>query len=462
VEGHFSCIWKHTKIRFPVCLIPVRHHVSGRHTTTYPISYRNTVTPQESSPSPFCPVCLGKTPPSTMTQATDDYCVRPSARCRRRLGQALSRKFSVCVRLLISWRRSVGKRSAPGSTPLLGSFRLFARLPPDVQTHILSFVAVAPWETLLGSSAIAHSKRLQISESVATGSSTLTNVLPFVSRTFRSYCNSNVFWEAALQRAIYNSPVWRVAVQRLFDNQEGNVDSNQKSQYHDKWGTGTNTRMNDRDEWTNSSRRKRINKYQNTCRALHFLQDLSQNDLSSVVQDSANQDSNPNPISLILYKDILQQSIRVCCRVVISRMTTSWNRYELVLSEPRYRTMMSQLLEESNKRHGSMPKVPKPVYFLQATAGTLASVQRPCDVKAHLVQILHYSVASENEPVWSTLSFSATPPLKVLLRKSIIHVVVQRVADVRMERYWVQPQTKGLYQAQALRIREHHICQSSG
>jgi hypothetical protein len=140
--------------------------------------------------------------------------------------------------------------------------------------------------------------------------------------------------------------------------------------------------------------------------------------------------------SHLLYQMVLQQGLRFTGPVFISHMQQKpRSLYEISLKEPRYRAMMAELVHERGEKV-------EPIMFLHVHDGKLASISDCSTVGASLVQIVQFSSTRPG----GGENAVASPAL----------VIVQVVATVRLERYWVRPQSKGLYYAQAIRTQEQH------
>ena len=77
------------------------------------------------------------------------------------------------------------------------SFQLFPRLPKELKILVLSFVSEASLEN--------H----------GTPSSSLTHVLPLVSKQFHGISQSNCLWQLALERLVEKEPLWEDALLKL-------------------------------------------------------------------------------------------------------------------------------------------------------------------------------------------------------------------------------------------------------
>jgi hypothetical protein len=77
-------------------------------------------------------------------------------------------------------------------------FQCFGLLIEDLQLSILSFIAEAPFEN----SSILVATARTAEEIAETCHSTLTHVLPLVSRQFYHYCQQDLFWKMALIRLL--------------------------------------------------------------------------------------------------------------------------------------------------------------------------------------------------------------------------------------------------------------------
>ena len=209
------------------------------------------------------------------------------------------------------------------------------------------------------------------------GESTLTKTLPLVSSKFHRHCHANSLWASALCNVIEKNDQWKWATQRLFDidPQAGKVGSP---------------------------------------RNLHLLQ------ASKKVPYHA------------MYEVILRKGLRVTAPVFISLENKSYSRYDIILDEPRYRLMMTKLIDEENQRRRTTG-IRAPLCFLHVTDGRLASATDIGSVRAHLVQVSSYRIKENLD----------------------VHVSVQKVADLRLESCSVVPQCRGLYRAQALRLKDH-------
>jgi hypothetical protein len=105
------------------------------------------------------------------------------------------------------WKwRSLQKQSS------VRHFPLFSNLSEDVQRHILSFVATAPYECSTESLSMSREK---IGGCSTTEAPTLTHSLPFVSRSFSELTRSSCLWEECLHRAVRHDPLWQTAVESI-------------------------------------------------------------------------------------------------------------------------------------------------------------------------------------------------------------------------------------------------------
>lgn len=77
-------------------------------------------------------------------------------------------------------------------------FTLFNDLSDELQLHVVSFVAQAPYEDVQDDNG---------------RSSTMTDTLPLVSRKFRDMTNSHTLWGMSLRRAIMSDKVWKRAAE---------------------------------------------------------------------------------------------------------------------------------------------------------------------------------------------------------------------------------------------------------
>lgn len=75
------------------------------------------------------------------------------------------------------------------------------QLSDDIQWHILSFVATAPYENL----------QQQHREEDASGM--VTSSIAKVSKSFFNFTRSSILWELALRRAVLNNVLWRSAAE---------------------------------------------------------------------------------------------------------------------------------------------------------------------------------------------------------------------------------------------------------
>ncbi|KAL7562405.1 hypothetical protein ACA910_007726 [Epithemia clementina (nom. ined.)] len=82
------------------------------------------------------------------------------------------------------------------------SFSLFNYLHDDLKVTVLSYVADAPFE----------------SRNITIPTSSLTHILPQVSRKFRFLCNTEYYWKDALVRQIMAEPfLWKRALHRILN-----------------------------------------------------------------------------------------------------------------------------------------------------------------------------------------------------------------------------------------------------
>lgn len=96
------------------------------------------------------------------------------------------------------WRKRADSTAAETSSEVNGArkFSLFNDLSDELQLHVVSFVAVAPYEDSMCDQGRG---------------ATMTDILPLVSRKFRDMANSHTLWGMSLRRAIMSDKVWRRA-----------------------------------------------------------------------------------------------------------------------------------------------------------------------------------------------------------------------------------------------------------
>lgn len=103
--------------------------------------------------------------------------------------------FQCCRSTKVMDELAWGNQQLQQSAPKEPKFHLFTNLSNELQRSIVAFVADAPYERLHRYSMLARS-------------------LPFVSRNFRTICQHEDLWSAALQRAQNAEKCWRSAFAR--------------------------------------------------------------------------------------------------------------------------------------------------------------------------------------------------------------------------------------------------------
>jgi hypothetical protein len=226
-------------------------------------------------------------------------------------------------------------------------------LTEELQHHVLSFIADAPFESLGNDDA----------------SATLTDILPLVSKHFQKISRSNLLWKAAFYRAIESDNVWKRAARSRslpIPSRSGNDDVDFRSLY------------------------RRLYHEEIAFTGPVFIMGMEDEDI---------------PV-----------------------------RYSLYLFEPRYRLMVERLLNiheewqrkaNANEDSGSCP----PLHFLHAHRGLGRQGGQPC--VALLVEIIRCMGMPTGH----------------------YDVTLQVDAIVRLERFWVEPNTGHLYHAYGRKIQ---------
>ncbi|GAX28643.1 hypothetical protein FisN_1Hh566 [Fistulifera solaris] len=253
--------------------------------------------------------------------------------------------------------RSEGQSSSVDAENTASSCSLprfpFLELTEELQHHVLSFIADAPFESLGNDDA----------------SATLTDVLPLVSKHFQKISRSNLLWKAAFYRAIESDNVWKRAARSRslpIPSRSGNDDVDFRSLY------------------------RRLYHEEIAFTGPVFIMGMEDEDI---------------PV-----------------------------RYSLYLFEPRYRLMVERLLNiheewqrkaNANEDSGSCP----PLHFLHAHRGLGRQGGQPC--VALLVEIIRCMGMPTGH----------------------YDVTLQVDAIVRLERFWVEPNTGHLYHAYGRKIQ---------
>ena len=229
----------------------------------------------------------------------------------------------------------------------------FLELTEELQHHVVSFIADAPYEC--GDKEDARS--------------TLTDILPLVSKRFLQMSTSKLLWKASLYRAIETNDVWKRAAKN-----------------------------------------------------------------STIIMPSCVE--NDSADFRCLYRRLYDEEIAFTGPVFVMGMDEEDipETYSLYLFEPRYRLMVEQLLnthEEWQRKANSGEDVGPypPLYFLHAHRGLGSHHGQPC--VALLVQIVRCMGMPTGH----------------------YDVTLQVDALVRLERFWVEPNTGHLYHAYGRRIQ---------
>lgn len=247
---------------------------------------------------------------------------------------------------------SGGENNANSPTPSKPCF-CFLELTDELQHHVLSFIADAPYESSENEDA----------------RSTLTDILPLVSKRFQQMSRSKLLWKTSFYRAIESDDVWK----RAGDNSAMRIPS-------------------------------RV--------------------------------GNDNVDFRCLYRRLFDEEIAFTGPVFIMGMDEEDipKRYNLYLFEPRYRLMVEQLLSahdewERKAEAGDDAGPSPPLYFLHAHRGLGGHRGQPCI--ALLVQIVRCMGMPTGH----------------------YDITLQVDALVRLERFWVEPNTGHLYHAYGRRIK---------
>jgi len=224
---------------------------------------------------------------------------------------------------------------------------------------VFSFVATAPLEKIYGVDSFHDS----------IGIGTLANILPFVCRKFHDFSQLETLWQASLERAIAKDKVWNGAVARM----------------------GVISPLN------------------NLAAAKSLIPTLL---VSTNVSNCKN-----------LYQVILNEYIRVRLPIFFMPMefdtTTPKPRYQLHFFEPRYRIMITELMNG----HGQAPGDNGPIFI------HVVDVRGPRAKVGALVRIRECVFAPDGR---------AVADLEV-------------IGSVRLKRCWVRPQSYSLYYGEGYR-----------
>jgi hypothetical protein len=215
------------------------------------------------------------------------------------------------------------------------TFPQFMQLTDDMQIHILSFVATAPYECPSASGAAASGSTADLKVSEAPAAPTLTGGgLPAVSRKFRDYCrNSSLLWETILERAVQTQSVWKIAVETVDPNWQRRLLPAHAAQQQQDGDTGDD-----------------------------------EDDVVSATSTTTRSDGNC--ALLKFYKQVCSEQILFTGPVFFMGMQGMIpSRYDLFLFEPRYRLMMDTLLAQHPVAARRGNHIDPPVYFLHAYAG---------------------------------------------------------------------------------------------
>ena len=94
------------------------------------------------------------------------------------------------------------------------SFSCFGSLSNDLKVHVLSFAADAPLESFVNDQNSPEKTSWK-----APQHSSLTHILPLVSKEFQNLADSDVLWKEAIVRQVNNDPlVWGTAVKDILSN----------------------------------------------------------------------------------------------------------------------------------------------------------------------------------------------------------------------------------------------------
>jgi hypothetical protein len=171
------------------------------------------------------------------------------------------------------------------------TFHQFNELQTELIPHILSYIVTVPYE-----------------ESSLQNESTLTHILPFVSKNFHTICNTiDILWMCPLQRLINQNPLWKQSLDAFV-----------------------------RKESLQSYPKESVFTTQNAC---NILQEISANKSEDQIPQTS--------IHARLYQHILKNYIRIEMPVFYmpDDMIQRGNPTGFFLFEPRYRRLIWDVME---------------------------------------------------------------------------------------------------------------------
>mmetsp|Transcript_7101 Transcript_7101/g.10177 ORF Transcript_7101/g.10177 Transcript_7101/m.10177 type:complete len:353 (+) Transcript_7101:61-1119(+) len=280
-------------------------------------------------------------------------------------------------------------------------------LGPDNLLLVASFVADVPFEFSTESSG---------------SSSTLTHVLPLISRQFHSiFCNSiqsDFLWRNALERLARNEPaLWKEALSELV----------------------CSTSFASSDDQTRDFDREKQESHEGL---------LVQSALHSYFGVSGNNQEHPIPSThphKQLFKHILFSRMRYTYPAFYSVGTSSLGRaFKIHFYEPRYRIMISEVMEPFFSHAFKNGQPMKPELLEKKDNNNTNEYQRNRTPK--------FIYANNNSLERNT------PACIVEITQCTMHpngtadVIIKPVEHVRLEKVWTRPNSPGLIEAQVIRM----------
>jgi len=360
------------------------------------------------------------------------------------------------------------KNQALSNLLLTSIFPLSVLHEEGIILNILSFVADVPFESSKSNA-----------RSPIDCHSTLTHVLPLVSKQFHSLVRQDDFWRAALLRLIDKEPyLWKEGLKRITFNCQCDEIRDKIRECKQHRRRDKRTRETELSEQQQQQIESQLSPQSAEPQCLKHSSIISTGDNQTdedLLLDAAREAFSNNPpqhqtantsgIYKCLYQSILNKHVRFQAPVFYMQSDLRLgDAYGLHFFEPRYRVLMAEVMSSfpAGARRGGQIQPLLPGIHPQQPDGSLQGMD---DVKLSILNILEKNISilsNHHLPCFIHAHQSPlrrnTPAAIVQVRQCSIQpdgsadVLLEPIAYIYLESIWERPGTGGLLEARGMRM----------